>query len=227
MAQRPETVKSVKAVMCDGTQSVKHASRRSVNCRNRIMAALDCHATDGSPKSANANGTTRVADRCFRVECDPLFGFSHRLPGASHIPGTLRSTSGERTRVPRCTQIRLGNAAKAYFDRNFGLHDSVIIAANLTLSEKRGNAGRGIRLCRRNVAHGGPYSLLHRYCQETTAEIAATHNWATFPCASTAAPVCYFFQLLYEARMLIVVETSREALMRGSPTWRGLNSFPS
>jgi hypothetical protein len=30
----------------------------------------------------------------------------------------------------------LGNAAQAYFDRNFGLHDSVGIAANLTFSGK-------------------------------------------------------------------------------------------
>lgn len=60
-----------------------------------------------------------------------------------------------------------------------------------------------------------------------TAEFAATHNWASFPCTSTPEPVCYFFQLLYEVRMLIVVETSREESVRGSPTWRGLNSFPS
>ena len=43
----------------------------------------------------------------------------------------------------------------------------------------------------------------------------------------TAAPACYFFQLLLLARMLIVEETSREALIRGSPNRRGLNSFPS
>jgi hypothetical protein len=121
----------------------------------------------------------------------------------------------------------LGNAAKAYFDRNFGLHGSVVIAANLTFSEKRGNTDRGISLAPKTLIMAAPHSLLHHYCQETTVEIAATHNWASFPCASTTEPVCYFFQLLYEARMLIVIETSREALMRGSPTWRGLNSFPS
>jgi hypothetical protein len=121
----------------------------------------------------------------------------------------------------------LGNAAKAYFDHNFGLHGSVVIAANLTFSEKCGNADRGISLCAENVDHGGLSLITAPLLPGDPVEIAATHNWAAFPCASTAAPVCYFFQLLYEARMLIVVETSREALMRGSPTWRGLNSFPS
>jgi len=46
-------------------------------------------------------------------------------------------------------------------------------------------------------------------------------------CARTAAPACYFFQLLLMARVFIVEETSREALIRGSPNRRGLNSFPS
>jgi hypothetical protein len=35
----------------------------------------------------------------------------------------------------------LGNAAQAYFDRDFRLHDSVVIAASLTFSGNDGNAG--------------------------------------------------------------------------------------
>jgi hypothetical protein len=45
----------------------------------------------------------------------------------------------------------------------------------------------------------------------------ADHNWPFAFARQSAAPVCYFFQLLQEARVLIVEETSREVSIRGSP----------
>jgi hypothetical protein len=112
----------------------------------------------------------------------------------------------------------LANAAKAYFDHHFGLHDSLAIATNLSFRQTMAMAGQISPSCKRgNVDHGGPYSLLRCYGQGNEAETVADHNWTICLCATIAVPACYFSQLFQAARMLIVEETSREASIRGSP----------
>src|SRR6476646_6830662 len=90
--------------------------------------------SNGAPKSANANGPIRVADGCFRVECDPLPGFSHELPGASPVYGTLRFTPAERVRAPRCSEICLVNVGKAHFNHHFSVRDPFAIATALSFA---------------------------------------------------------------------------------------------
>jgi len=90
--------------------------------------------SNGAPKSANANRTIRVADGCFRVECDPLPGFSHELPGASPVYGTLRFTPAERVRAPRCSEIWLVNVGKAHFNHHFSVRDPFAIATALSFT---------------------------------------------------------------------------------------------